>query len=140
MIVTAEDVISVFPRELEDHEQARLAVLLDASLSLVRAEFLRVGRDFDQELTTVSWLPVFAKRVLVSMVTAAILVGENVGIRSVTQTTGAITDSVTFADVSSADWGGVRLTDSQRRDLGLPVGAAPLGFSPRPEKWPEKVI
>lgn len=138
MLVTVRDVESRFPRELEDFERSRLAVLLHDAEDLIRVAFARVGRDLDAELETgVLWLPSAVRRVIREMVSSAVGVGLNVGVRSVTSTSGPQSDSITFAEVGSAAWGGVMLSSAHRLELGLPVGAVPTGEFPRPSRWPE---
>ena len=59
----------------------------------------RVGKHFDAELTATPWLQNSAKRVIRDMVAAAALIGGNVGQSSVSSTTGAESDSVTYGSV-----------------------------------------
>ena len=99
--------------------------------------FLRAGRDFYAELETVPWLEAAARRVVLEMVSAATLVGTNTGMRSISSTTGPQSDSVTFSDVDSVSWGGVRLTDELLKLLGLWSRGA-RGRFPRPRRWPER--
>ena len=125
------------PRELTDAETKRLQVLIDDAVELIDVAFMQVGRDFDEELVTVPWLESAARRAVLEMVSAATLVGGNAGMRSISSTTGPQSDSVTFADVDSVSWGGVRLTDDLLKLLGLWREGA-RGRFPRPRRWPER--
>lgn len=125
------------PRELTDAETKRLQVLIDDAVELIDVAFMQVGRDFDAELVTVPWLESAARRAVLEMVSAATLVGGNAGMRSISSTTGPQSDSVTFADVDSVSWGGVRLTDDLLKLLGLWREGA-RGRFPRPRRWPER--
>lgn len=125
------------PRELTDAETKRLQVLIDDAVELIDVAFMQAGRDFDAELVTVPWLESAARRAVLEMVSAATLVGGNAGMRSITSTTGPQSDSVTFADVDSVSWGGVRLTDDLLKLLGLWREGA-RGRFPRPRRWPER--
>lgn len=125
------------PRELTDAETKRLQVLIDDAVELIDVAFMQAGRDFDAELVTVPWLESAARRAVLEMVSAATLVGGNAGMRSISSTTGPQSDSVTFADVDSVSWGGVRLTDDLLKLLGLWREGARARF-PRPRRWPER--
>ena len=125
------------PRELTDAETKRLQVLIDDAVELIDVAFMQAGRDFDAELVTVPWLESAARRAVLEMVSAATLVGGNAGMRSISSTTGPQSDSVTFADVDSVSWGGVRLTDGLLKLLGLWREGA-RGRFPRPRRWPER--
>lgn len=135
--INAEYVADRLPRELTEAEKQRLEVLIDDSVELIEVAFLRAGRDFYAELETVPWLEAAARRVVLEMVSAATLVGTNTGMRSISSTTGPQSDSVTFSDVDSVSWGGVRLTDDLLKLLGLWNRGA-RGRFPRPRRWPER--
>lgn len=137
MLVDVSDVETRFPRPLMPDEKSRLSSLLSDAEELIKDEFLKAGRDFYGELKTVKWLPSTAARVIREMVSAAILVGGNAGARTVSSTSGPQSDMITFADVNSVGWGGVRLTDQWRKELGLAVSARPTGSFPDPAPWPE---
>lgn len=142
-LVTATEVISRLPSSalpIDPHEAGRLNLLLIDAEEKIEVEFAREGRDFRQELTTVSWLRVAAASVVREMVAAAIIIGPNVGVRSASSTTGAQSDTITFADVDSVGWAGIRLTDAQRKTLGLQAGSYVRGFFPPPPVWPEVMI
>lgn len=130
-------VVDRLPRELTDAETKRLQVLIDDAVELIDVAFMQAGRDFDAELVTVPWLESAARRAVLEMVSAATLVGGNAGMRSISSTTGPQSDSVTFADVDSVSWGGVRLTDGLLKLLGLWSEGA-RGRFPRPRRWPER--
>ena len=135
--IDAKYVAERLPQPLTDEEMQRLDVLIDDAVELLEIEFLRCGRDFDRELETVPWLGSVARRVVREMVSAAILVGPNAGVRSVSSTTGQESDSITYADVDSVSFGGVRLTDAQRAQLGLCMPGGARGSFPPPRCWPE---
>ncbi|MGJ4099734.1 Gp19/Gp15/Gp42 family protein [Corynebacterium macclintockiae] len=135
--IDAEYVADRLPRDLTEDEMERLGVLIDDAVELIEVAFLRAGRDFHAELETVPWLEAAARRVVLEMVSAATMVGSNAGMRSVSSTTGPQSDSVTFSDVDSVSWGGVKLTDELLKLLGLWQRGA-RGRFPRPRRWPER--
>ncbi|MGJ4108555.1 Gp19/Gp15/Gp42 family protein [Corynebacterium macclintockiae] len=135
--IDAEYVADRLPRDLTEDEMERLGVLIDDAVELIEVAFLRAGRDFRAELETVPWLEAAARRVVLEMVSAATMVGSNAGMRSVSSTTGPQSDSVTFSDVDSVSWGGVKLTDELLKLLGLWQRGA-RGRFPRPRRWPER--
>lgn len=135
--IDAEYVADRLPRDLTEDEMERLGVLIDDAVELIEVVFLRAGRDFHAELETVPWLEAAARRVVLEMVSAATMVGSNAGMRSVSSTTGPQSDSVTFSDVDSVSWGGVKLTDELLKLLGLWQRGA-RGRFPRPRRWPER--
>lgn len=135
--INAEYVADRLPRDLTEDEMERLGVLIDDAVELIEVAFLRAGRDFHAELETVPWLEAAARRVVLEMVSAATMVGSNAGMRSVSSTTGPQSDSVTFSDVESVSWGGVKLTDELLKLLGLWQRGA-RGRFPRPRRWPER--
>lgn len=137
MLVSFEDVNARLDVPLEEAARPRVEVLIEDAVAIVRTAFLKCGRDFDAELERVAWLADEVGRVVREMVSAAILVGPNAGVRSVSSTTGPQSDSITYADVDSVSFGGVRLTDQQRLDLGLCFPGGPRGRFPRPVRWPE---
>lgn len=135
--IDVEYVADRLPRELTDVEKQRLEVLIDDSVELIQLAFLRAGRDFDSELATSPWLESAARRAVLEMVSAATLVGSHTGVRSLSSTTGPQSDSVTYSDVDSVSWGGVRLTDELLKLLGLWQRGA-RGRFPLPRRWPER--
>lgn len=135
--IDAEYVADRLPRDLTEDEMERLGVLIDDAVELIEVAFLRAGRDFHAELETVPWLGSAARRVVLEMVSAATMIGNNAGMRSVSSTTGPQSDSVTFSDVDSVSWGGVKLTDELLKLLGLWQRGA-RGRFPRPRRWPER--
>lgn len=135
--IDAEYVAERLPQSLTDEEMKRLGVFIGDAVDLIEVEFMRCGRDFDQELEMVPWLGSVARRVVREMVSAAFLVGPNAGVRSVSSSTGQESDSVTYADVDSVSFGGVRLTDAQRAQLGLCMPGGARGSFPPPRCWPE---
>lgn len=135
--ISAEYVAERLPQSLTGEEMKRLGVFIEDAIDLIEVEFMRCGRDFDQELETVPWLGSVARRVIREMASAVILVGPNAGVRSVSSTTGQESDSITYADVDSVSFGGVRLTDAQRAQLGLCMPGGARGCFPPPRRWPE---
>ncbi|QVI97778.1 hypothetical protein KFR76_09265 [Corynebacterium diphtheriae] len=134
--ITPDDVSARLATPLAGADMQRAKVLISDSLEIIRLEFLRAGRDFDREVTEKAWLGPTVRFVVLEMVSAAALVGGNVGQRSATSTTGPQSDSVTWADVGSVTWSGVLLTDVQRERLGL-AGCGARGSFPKPLRWPE---
>lgn len=137
MEIDLEGLKKRFPRPLTLDEEDRLVLLAQDALDQIRIAFLRRGRDFDRELETVPWLRFAAQSAVRHMVNAAVLVGQNVGVRSLSSTTGPTSDSITYSDVNAASWGGVLLTDGLLEQLGLGVRGA-RGRFPRPLRWPER--
>ena len=80
VLVTAQDVIDIFPRVLMPEEQARLEKLVAQALELVELEFARRGRILDREVEVYPWLALAVKHAVRVMVTRAVLVGDNVGL------------------------------------------------------------
>lgn len=136
-----DEIIARLPRPLDELEQQRLGKLIeDAAAELVVA-FSDAGRNLVAELAAESVAPKVlhykAGWAIREMVSAAVLIGTNAGMRSVSSSTGPESDSVTFSDVESVSFGGVALTDRIRRRLGLPTGDRPVGRFPPPLRWPE---
>lgn len=141
-LVEVEDVKVRAPRPLTDVEVGRAGVLIGDAERLIRSEFGRARRDFDREVTD-EWFADTVRRVMLEMVLAAVLIGPNMGMRSATSTTGAVSDSATFTDTvdGAASWAGVRLTDVHRDDLGLRGGSLPRGrFPVGAPVWPESRV
>lgn len=136
MLVGISTIEALLPRELDEREKLRLKALITQAEEIIRVAFLKARRDFDEELETVPWLKSEAQRIIVEMVSAATLVGSNVGVRSASSTTGPQSDSVTYADVNSVSWGGIKLTDEMLAALGLTRSGA-RGVFPCPPGWPE---
>lgn len=138
MNIDVKDVADRFPRPLSDEESARVEFLISDAVDVIEVAFAREGRDFENELMTVPWLPKAAKRVVIAMVSAAVTVGPHAGQRSAQSTTGQESDSITWTDsaLGAVSFGGVELTDAQAAELGL--GAAlPWASAPQPPRWPE---
>lgn len=140
MLVTFDDLASRLPVTLAADEAARVEILLDDAEEIVRDAFARVGRDFDAEVAATPWLRNAAKRVVRDMVAAAVLIGGNVGQSSVSSTTGAESDSVTYG--SGVDglvgFGRLILTGAHREELGLLFQAGSRGGFPSEKRWPER--
>lgn len=137
MLVTFEDVNARLDMPLEPAAQPRVDILIEDAEKMIRTAFLKCGRDFDTAVSDVPWLADEARRVIREMVSAAILIGPNAGVRSVSSTTGPQSDTITYADVDSVSFGGVRLTDAHRLDLGLCMPGGARGRFPKPKRWPE---
>ena len=138
-LVNVEDVVSRLDPQPDPVTYPRIELLIEDAETKIRTAFLKAGRDFDAALVSIPWLRDEAVAVVRDMVSAAILIGGNAGVRSVSSTTGSESDSVTYADVDSVSFGGVRLTDAQREALGLPMGGLARGRFPRPRSWPEVI-
>lgn len=137
MLVSFDEVNARLDVPVEDAARTRVELLIEDAEQQIRTAFLKCGRDFDRELDAISWLRPEAQRIIREMVSAAIVVGPNAGVRSISSTTGPQTDSITYANVDSVSFGGVRLTDQQRLDLGLCFPGGARGRFPRPVRWPE---
>ena len=135
-LVTAEDVTCRLDPRPDPSQDSRIDLLIGDAEEIIRDEFARRRRDLDEEMV-VTWVGNTVRRVIREMVSAAIIIGPNAGLRTVASTTGPQSDSVTYADVDAVSFGGVRLTNAQREALGLPVTALPRGTFPRPSRWPE---
>ena len=140
MLVTFDDLASRLPVTLAVDEAARVEILLEDAEEIVRDAFARVGRDFDAEVAATPWLRNAARRVVRDMVAAAVLIGGNVGQSSVSSTTGAESDSVTYG--SGVDglvgFGRLILTEAHREELGLLFQAGARGGFPSEKRWPER--
>lgn len=141
MLVTFDDINLRLPTPLDptdEHLAKQVNALLEDAEDAITIAFAKFGRSWKQELVTVPWLDAASKRVIRQMVTAAIMVGPNVGVRSVSSTTGPQSDSITYADaIDQVAFGGVRLTDDMLVALGLLDDGGPRGCFPRPLRWPE---
>lgn len=127
MEITVDDVAGVFPRPLLDEERTRMEKLIEQSLELIELEFARRGRDFNREVASSRLLQLAAKQAVRAMVSQAVLIGDNVGVASVSSTTGQETDSVSYSQGIKFHWGGVGIDDAILDLLGLAVGGIPLG-------------
>lgn len=139
MEIDLEGLKARFPRALLPEEEARLKFLVEDAVDLIRMEFARRARDVDREVAETPWLRSAVNAAVRQMVNAAILVGQHVGVRSVSSTTGPQSDSITYADVDAASWGGVLLNDALREMLGL-KGQGARGSFPTPLRWPERRV
>ena len=139
MEMTVAEIGSRLPRPLSEDERPRMEALIDDAVEYLEVEFQKCGRSLDAALARTPWLESVVRRVIREMVSAAVLIGPNVGVRSASSTTGPQSDSITFADVDSVGWGGVRLTDQQRLDLGLCMPGGARGKFPPPAYWPERI-
>ncbi|RAV34947.1 hypothetical protein CWC39_00855 [Corynebacterium heidelbergense] len=137
--MTVEALEARLPRPLDLVERGRAETLLGDAEDRVREELGRVGRDLDSEYFSRPGFGYTVDRVIREMVAAAVLIGVNAGYRSVASTTGAESDSATFAG-DNPGWGNVYLTEEHKRDLGLPGAARPSGRFPMPWVWPERDV
>lgn len=139
-----QDIIERLPRPLDADERTRLGHLITDSVEAIAVEFDDAGRDLAAEMSadynsSLQPLHYKVRWAIREMVSAAVLIGPNTGMRTVSSSTGAQSDSATFTDVESASWSGIALTDRLRRRLGLPTGVRPRGRFPRALLWPEVV-
>lgn len=137
MDIDVQGIVDRFPRPLDDWERKRLDLLVEDAVGLVAVEFARRGRDLDAEIVAKPWLRIVVDRVVREMVSGAVLVGANVGVRSVSSQTGDESDSITYADVNAASWGGVMFPDWALSALGL-NSVGPRGRFGNPIPWPER--
>ncbi|MGX1598591.1 Gp19/Gp15/Gp42 family protein [Dietzia maris] len=137
--VTAKDIGDRLRLTFDAQDKARVDLLIADAAELVGDEFARAGRDLEREVAAAPWLGNAVRRAIREMVAAAITVGGNAGMRSVSSTTGPQADAVTYTDSAllSVSFGGVRLTDGQKADLGL-AGVVPRFRFPRVSRWPER--
>lgn len=139
MFVTFEDIAGRMAVPPEEEVRQRVELLISDAESVISTEFLKCGRSLDAELDLVPWLNAEFQRVVREMVTAAITIGPNAGVRSVSSTTGQESDSVTYANgIDFVSFGGVKLTEAQRTALGLCAPGGPRGTFPPPIRWPER--
>ena len=139
MEISVSEIESRLPRPLSEDERPRMEALIDDAVEYLEVEFQKCGRTLAGALERTPWLEAVVRRVVREMVSAAVLVGPNVGVRSASSTTGPQSDSITFADVDSVGCGGVRLTGQQRLDLGLCMPGGARGKFPPPAYWPERI-
>lgn len=137
-LVTVEEIAAALPTGLEEDQRERVETLLTLAEEEITLAFARRGRSFQNEVAGSEWLELAARRAIREMVAAAVIVGPNAGVRSVSSTTGPQSDSITYADVDAVSFGGVALTDKLLELLGL-AGVKPRGRFPRPARWPEEV-
>lgn len=137
--VTPEDVRVRLAVPFEAGDADRVQVLIDDAVRKIRRAFARRGRDFDAEVEGTPWLGDAAFDVVLEMVTSAIVLGPNAGVRSASSTTGPQSDSITYSDPGRIAFSGVKLLDDMLVELGLAVGV-PRGRFPRPVRWPERVV
>lgn len=138
-LVTVDEIAAVLPTGLEPGQKNRVQALIDLAEEEIELAFARRGRDFRSELLTTPWLETAARRVVREMVSAAVVIGPNAGVKRASSTTGPQSDSVEWHDPRAVSFGGVHLTDELLDMLGL-VGVRPRGRFPRPVRWPERVV
>ena len=138
--VTAQDIGARLKLRFFDEDLAQVELLLADAVELVTDEFARAGRDLDREVAAAPWLGNAVRRAIREMVAAAITVGGNAGVRSTSSTTGPQADSITYTDSAllAVSFGGVRLTEEQKTDLGLSGPASARFRFPRSSRWPER--
>lgn len=137
--ISVDDLEARFPRPLTPAEKKRAKTLLPDAAGEIAAAFEDAGMSLDDRLRSQGFVTVYT-RTIHEMVGAAILVGAQAKKKSASVTVGAIAESGTWDDgvASSTGWVTVRLTDDQRRDLGLPVNGKSRGRFPRAPRWPER--
>ncbi|MGO3084261.1 Gp19/Gp15/Gp42 family protein [Ancrocorticia populi] len=135
--VAVDDFAVRLPRELDDSELSRAAVLLADAAAEVEDAIRDHGIDPD------SWLVGSnlrrAKRVVRGMTAFAILIGENLGLQSWSTGTGPYSESATYSGAVAPLklWGEVELTDQMLSYLRL--STPPVLFeSPPHDQWPEE--
>lgn len=138
-LITAEEIAGALPIDLTEDQRAKLDAQIELAEEEIALAFARRGRSFQNELAASEWLEMAARRAVREMVSAAVIIGPNAGVRSVSSTTGPQSDSITYADVDAVSFGGVVLTDKLLELLGL-VGVRPRGRFPRPACWPEEGV
>ena len=136
-LITAEEIAGALPIDLTEEQRAKLDAQIELAEEEIALAFARRGRSFQNELAASEWLEMAARRAVREMVSAAVIIGPNAGVRSVSSTTGPQSDSITYADVDAVSFGGVALTDKLLELLGL-AGVRPRGRFPRPARWPEE--
>lgn len=134
--VTADDVVAHMQTPFDDEDLPWVEQQIESAYRKIRVAFARRGRDFDRELETVPWLPDAAFDVVLEMVTGAIAVGPNAGVRSLSSTTGPQSDSITYADPGRIAFSGVKLMDDMLAQLGL-IRGLPRGSFGQRTRWPE---
>lgn len=138
-LITAEEIAGALPVDLTEEQRAKLDAQIELAEEEIALAFARRGRSFQNELAASEWLEMAARRAVREMVSAAVIIGPNAGVRSVSSTTGPQSDSITYADVGAVSFGGVVLTDKLLELLGL-AGVRPRGRFPRPARWPEEGV
>lgn len=136
-LVTIDDVVTRLDPQPPPETHQRIHLLISDAERKIHTAFLKASRDFDTELISVPWLRPEAEDVIREMVAAAVIIGPNAGVRSASSTTGPQSDSIIYADVDSVSFSGVKLTEAQKQQLGLPGEGLPRGSFPPPGRWPE---
>lgn len=138
MNIAVTDIETRLPRPLEEHEKARVAQLIEDSYELIDIEFGRRGKDFAACLNSQRWLSRAARFVVLDMVSAAVIMGNHIGMTNAASTTGVVSDSAGFRESAqdAVSFGGVRLTDEHLEKLGLKGEAGARGRFPPAARWP----
>lgn len=134
--IQVDDITDRLPITLSTPELTRVELLIADAVEMIEVAFQKAGRDLEAELISVVWLPAVVRRVIREMVSAAVIVGPNAGVRQVSSTTGPQSDSVVYDRTDVVSFAGVRLTDTQEEELGL-SSVGPRGRFPDPPRWPE---
>lgn len=137
-LVSVDDVVSRLDPQPDPSTYPRIELLVEDAEELVGDAFAERGRSLEAYVS-VPWQERRAARVIREMVSAAILVGPNAGVRSVSSATGQESDSITYADVDAVSFGGVRLSDAMLVLLGLWGYGLARGSFPGPRRWPEVI-
>lgn len=134
--IQVDDITDRLPITLSTPERTRVELLIADAVEMIEVAFQKAGRDLEAELISVVWLPAVVRRVVREMVSAAVIVGPNAGVRQVSSTTGPQSDSVVYDRTDVVSFAGVRLTDAQEEELGL-SSVGPRGSFPAAPRWPE---
>ena len=138
-LVTVDEIAAVLPTGIAPDQEGRAQALIDLAEEEIELAFARRDRDFHAELATTPWLETAARRAVREMVSAAVVIGPNAGVKRASSTTGPQSDSVEWHDPKAVSFGGVSLTDDLLELLGL-LGVRPRGNFPRPPRWPEEGV
>ena len=136
-LVTVDEIAAVLPTGIDDDQRDRVESLLELAEEEIVLAFARRGRNFQAELSSSPWLEMAARRAVREMVSAAVVVGPNAGVKRASSTTGPQSDSVEWHDPRVVSFGGVALTDDLLELLGL-LGVRPRGNFPEAKRWPER--
>ena len=138
-LVTVDEIAAVLPTGIAPDQEGRAQALIDLAEEEIELAFARRGRDFHAELAATPWLETAARRAVREMVSAAVVIGPNAGVKRASSTTGPQSDSVEWHDPKAVSFGGVSLTDDLLELLGL-LGVRARGRFPRAKRWPEREV
>lgn len=133
-MTTFEDISLRMSMPLLPQMKPRVDQLIKDAEQLIEIAFHDCGMSFEEAKNH----PITSQKIDIAvreMASAAIIVGPNAGVRSVTSTTGPQTDSVVYARVDAVSFGGAQLTDDLRALLGLCAPGSPQWYFPPQENW-----